>query len=258
MCSALYIPETSRPVPVMIYMHGGGWVLGNYTGVDELVRALVNRSGCAILSIDYSLAPECKHPAALEDVDRALGWVVANGDRWGLNSKCLAVGGDSSGANLAAAASLLYQHRGGPTLTFQLLVYPPLDHNYDNGSYRRYGDGMWSALSRADLIWFHNHYVSQPEELDSPYVSPLQAESLAHMPRTLLICAEVDPLLDESVEYARRLEAAGVPVELKLYSGMFHGFWRMRGMLKEARQAIDYAATKMNEAMMLPLMVHKT
>jgi acetyl esterase len=242
----------------MVYMHGGGWVLGNYTGVDTLVRALVNRSGCAILSIDYRLAPECKHPAALEDVDRALGWVLANGDRWGLDSKSLAVGGDSSGANLAAAVSLLCRDRGGPTLTFQLLVYPCLDHNYDNGSYQRYGDGMWSALSRADVIWFHNHYVSRLEELDSPYVSPLRAKSLAHMPRTLLICAEVDPLLDESVEYARKLDAAEVPAELRVYPGMFHGFWRMRGVLTEACQAIDYAAAGMKEAMMLPLLPRKS
>jgi acetyl esterase len=249
----LYIPESPRPVPVMVYMHGGGWVLGNYTGVDTLARALVNRSGCAILSIDYRLAPEYKYPSALEDVERALEWVVANADQWGLNSKCLAVGGDSSGANLAAAASLLLRDRSGARLAFQLLVYPALDHNYDNRSYQCHGDGISSALSRTDVIWFHNHYVSRPEELDLPYVSPLRAESLAHMPRTLLICAEIDPLLDESVEYARQLEKAGVMVELKVYPGMFHGFWRMRGVLTEASHAIDYAAAKMNEAMRLPL-----
>ena len=232
-----------------------GWVLGNYTGVDTLARALVNRSGCAILSIDYRLAPENKYPAALEDVDRALGWIMANAKQWGLNSKCLAVGGDSSGANLAAAASLLCRDRSRPTLAFQLLVYPALDHNYDNGSYQRYGDGISSALSRADVVWFHSHYVSQPKELDLPYVSPLRAGSLAGMPRTLLICAEIDPLLDESVEYARRLEEAGVPVDLQVYPGMFHGFWRMRGVITEAQQAIDYAAAKMNEAMTLPLLM---
>jgi acetyl esterase len=249
MRAALYIPESPSPVPIMVYMHGGGWVLGSYTGVDTLARALVNRSGCAILSIDYRLAPECKHPAALEDVDRALTWVVANGYQRGLDPKCLAVGGDSSGANLAAAVSLLYRDRGSPTLAFQLLVYPALDHDHDNGSYQRYGDGIWSALSRADVVWFHNQYVNRPEDLDSPYVSPLRAESLACMPPTLLICAEVDPLFDESVEYARQLEAAGVPVELKIYPGMFHGFWRMRGALPEACDAIDHAAAGMKSAM---------
>jgi acetyl esterase len=249
MRAALYIPESPKPAPIMVYMHGGGWVLGNYTGVDTLVRALVNRSGCAMLSIDYRLAPESRYPAALEDVDRALEWVVANGNSLGLDPDCIAVGGDSSGANLAAATSLRLRDQGGPKLAFQLLVYPCLDHNYDNASYQRYGDGMWSALSRADVVWFHNQYVSQPEELDSPYVSPLRAKSLSDMPRTLLICAEVDPLADEAVEYARHLEAAGVPVELNVYPGMFHGFWRMRGVLTEACRAIDYAAASMKKAM---------
>ena len=247
--AVLYVPESPEPAPVMVYMHGGGWVLGNYTGVDTIARALVNRSGCAILSIDYSLAPEHKYPAALEDVYRALEWVVANAEQWGLDSRRLAVGGDSSGANLAAGVSLLCRDRSGPMPVFQLLVYPALDHDYNNGSYQRYGDGVSSALSRADVVWFHNHYVSRSEDLDLPYVSPLRAESLARTPRTLLICAEIDPLLDDSIEYARRLENLGVLVELQVYPGMFHGFWRVRGILPEAREAIDYAAAKLKEAM---------
>lgn len=249
LAAELYRPESSGPLPVMIYLHGGGWVLGNHTGVDALVRTLVNRSGCAILSMDYRLAPEHKYPAALKDVHYALQWMVAHADQWGLDAKRLAVGGDSSGANLAAAVSLLCRDQGGPPLAFQLLVYPVLDHNYRTDSYRRFGDGILSALSCDDVIWFHHHYVHRPEELDLPYVSPLRAESFAHLPRTLLVNAEIDPLLDDSLEYAQRLKQAGVPVELQIYPGMFHGFWRMGGVLAEARQAIEYVAGKLEEAM---------
>jgi acetyl esterase len=245
----LYIPDSPGPVPTMIYMHGGGWVIGNHTSVDELVRALVNRSGCAALSVDYRLAPEHKFPAALNDVQSAISWVIDNASTWGLDRDRLAVGGDSSGANLAAAASLFCRDNGGPPLAFQLLVYPALDRNYLTTSYQSFGDGALSALSTADVMWFHNHYVNRPEDLEDPYCSPLRAESLAGLPPTLLICAEIDPLLDDSVEYAQRLGQVGVPVEMHVYPGMFHGFWRMGGVLAEARQALGLAGERMRHAM---------
>jgi acetyl esterase len=245
----LYIPDSPEPVPTMVYMHGGGWVIGNHTSVDELVRVLVNRSGCAALSVDYRLAPEHKFPAALNDVQSALLWVIDNASTWGLDRNRLAVGGDSSGANLAAAASLFCRDHGGPPLVFQLLVHPALDRNYLTTSYQFFGDGVLSALSTADVMSFHNHYVNRPEDLENPYVSPLRAESLAGLPRTLLICAEIDPLLDDSIEYAQRLGQVGVPVEMHVYPGMFHGFWRMGGVLAEARQALNLAGERMRQAM---------
>ncbi len=245
----LYIPDLPPPVPTLIYMHGGGWIVGDYTSVDGLARTLANRSGCAVLSVDYRLAPEHKFPAALNDVQSAISWVRENADNWGLDRDHLAVGGDSSGANLAAAASLSCRDHGGPPLAFQLLVYPALDANYLSSSYQLFGDGEASALSTADVTWFHNHYVNRPEDLADPYVSPLRAESLAAMPNTLLICAELDPLLDDSIEYARRLEQEGVPVELHIIPGMFHGFWRMAGVLPEAREALNLAAGRLRQAM---------
>jgi acetyl esterase len=235
----LYMPDSVTPLPIMVYMHGGGWVIGDHTAVDSLVRTLVRRSGWAILSIDYRLAPEHRYPAALEDVLYALKWVVASADQWGFDSECVAVGGDSSGANLAAAASLHCRDQAGPQLAFQLLVYPALDHDYQTESYRRFGDGLLSALSRDDAAWFQDQYVHSAEELDSPYVSPLRANSFANLPSTLLICAEIDPLVDEGLEYARRLANEKVPVDVRVYAGMFHGFWRMGGVLDEARKAID-------------------
>lgn len=247
--AALYLPESSVPLPILVYMHGGGFVLGDHTAVDALVRSLANRSGCAILSLDYRLAPEHKYPSALEDVQYALKWAVTNADQWGLQPDRLAVGGDSSGANLAAAASLLCRDQSGPTLAFQLLVYPPLNANYGKPSYQRFGDGSVSALSRADVVWFQNHYVNGADDLRLAYVSPLQAGSFADLPRTLLVLAEIDPLFDDGLEYARRLEEAGVPVDVQIYPGMFHGFWRMGGVLAEARQAIESAANVLRTAM---------
>jgi acetyl esterase len=169
--------------------------------------------------------------------------------KWGLDSNRVAVGGDSSGANLAAAATLLCRDRGDSPIVFQLLVYPALDRNYESSSYQAFGDGTLSALSTADVMWFHNHYVNRPEDLELPHVSPLRAKSLVNLPRTLLICAEIDPLLDDSINYARRLELAGVPVEMQIIPGMFHGFWRMAGVLAEARQALDLAGDRMRHAM---------
>jgi acetyl esterase len=241
----LYVPESSAPVPVLIYMHGGGWVLGQAAGVDSLARMLANGSGCAVLSVNYRLAPEHKYPAALDDVLSAISWVRTNAQHFGINEQRIALGGDSSGANLAAAASLFSRDRGGWRPTFQLLIYPVLDHDYETTSYLAFGDGGQSALSRTDVAWFHDQYVGRPEELDSPYVSPLRAQTLQDLPPTLLICAEVDPLVDENEANARRLEQAGVPVELAIYPGMFHGFWRMAGVLTAGRDAIAYAADRL-------------
>jgi acetyl esterase len=238
----LYIPDARPPLPVMVYMHGGGWAIGNYNLVDPIVRALANRSGCAILSLDYRLAPENKYPAALEDVYDTLRWTAENADRWGFDCERIGVGGDSSGGNLAAAVTLLCRDRGSPALSFQLLVYPALDHLYQNESFQRFGDGLMSVLSCEDVSWFHQLYANTSQELDLPYISPLRAASLASLPQTLLVQAEIDPLFQEGVNYADRLAAAGVRVERKVVPGMFHGFWRAAGVLGEARSAIDEAA----------------
>jgi acetyl esterase len=139
----LYLPESSVPMPVLVYMHGGGWVLGDASLVDSLVRILANGSGCAVLSVNYRLAPEHKYPAAFDDVISALDWVAEHGRRLGLDGQCIAVGGDSSGANLAAAACLMCRDRKGPQVSFQLLVYPPLGLDYASNSYRAFGG--WNA-----------------------------------------------------------------------------------------------------------------
>lgn len=244
----LYLPASSAPTAVLVYMHGGGWVLGGAAGVDSLARSLANGSGCAVLSVDYRLAPEDKYPAALNDVVSAIHWVAENGPAFGIDERQIAVGGDSSGANLATAAALMCRDSGGPSIAFQLLVYGVFDHDYETPSYSAFGDGKESAQSRTDMAWFHRQYLDVGEELDSPYVSPLRAPSLKGLPPTLVICADIDPLLDENRAYARTLEKAGVPAELVIYPGMFHGFWRMGGVLERARHAIDHPATRLGEA----------
>jgi acetyl esterase len=245
----LYLPESSVPVPVLVYMHGGGWVLGEASLVDSLARTLANGSGCAVLSVNYRLAPEHKYPAALDDVISAIHWVGAHTRRFGLDGQRIAVGGDSSGANLAAAACLMCRDREGPQVSFQLLVYPPLGFEYASDSYRAFGDGTQNALSRADLAWFQNKYLSRPDEIELPYVCPLRAETFKRLPPALIICAEVDPLIDENRAYAEKLEQAGVSVELKSFPGMFHGFWRMGGVLADADGAIHYAADRLAAVM---------
>jgi acetyl esterase len=244
----LYVPASSAHVPVLVYMHGGGWVLGGAASVDSLARWLAIGSGCAVLSVDYRLAPEHKYPAALNDVVSALDWAAESGPAFGIDASRIAVGGDSSGANLATAAALVWRERGGPKLAFQLLVYGVFDHDYETPSFRAFGDGDESALSRTDVAWFHRQYVNRAEELDLPYVSPLRTTSLQGLPATLVICAEIDPLLHENREYGRRLEQAGIPVELLVYPGMFHGFWRMGGVLEQAKHAINHAAARLSEA----------
>lgn len=245
----LYIPESCVPTPVMVYMHGGGWVLGDYTLVDSLARRLANQSNCAVLSVYYRLAPKHKFPCALDDVESALLWVRANASQWGLDGDRLAVGGDSSGANLAAAVALKFRDQGDPSLMFQLLVYPVLEYGYQSASYDRFGDGDLSLLSSADVKWFHHNYVNHPQELNLPYLCPLRAQSFTGLPPTCLICAEIDPLLDDAIAFAGHLMEAGVPVEMKTYAGMFHGFWRAGGVLSSANQAIDDAAFRMREAL---------
>jgi acetyl esterase len=199
--------------------------------------------------VNYRLAPEHKYPAAFNDVISAIDWVAEHGDRFGLDGQRIAVGGDSSGGNLAAAACLMCRDREGPRVGFQLLVYPPLGLDYGANSYSAFGDGMESALSRSDIAWFQNQYLNRPEEIELPYVCPLRAETFKRLPPALIICAEIDPLIDENRAYAEKLEQAGVPVELKIFPGMFHGFWRMGGALADAGRAIHYAADRLAAVM---------
>ena len=237
----LYLPEGDRPVPVVVYFHPGGWALGTYEDIDTPVRALVNRSGCAVLSVNYRLAPEHKYPAAVHDAYAAVKWASRNGEQYGFDGQRIAVMGDSAGGTLAAVASMRARDENGPAIQLQVMVYPVLDHDYETDSYRQFGSS-WGVLTRTDMIWFHCHYVSHPDHLDQPYASPLRCADLTGLPEAFIILAEADPLRDEGLRYAERLRQAGVPTQAKVYPGMVHGFWLLGGVIPQGLAAIDDAA----------------
>ena len=239
----LYMPEGVRPLPIIVYFHGGGWIGGDYSNIDAPVRVLANRSGSAILSVNYRLAPECKYPAALDDAYTAVTWASREGRTFGWDASKLAVAGDSVGGNLAAAVALRSRDQNGPAIAFQLLVYPILDHDYETESYGLFG--TWGVLTRTDSTWYHCHYVNHPDELDLPYVSPLRCRDLTSLPEALILLPEADPLRDEGLLYAKRLEEAGVRAKAKVYAGSIHGFWQFGALMPEAWTAIDYAAEAM-------------
>ena len=242
----IYTPAGSGPFPVLVYFHGGGWVLCNIETHDPVCRTLANAAECIVVSVDYRLAPEAKFPAAADDCYAATQWVmnsahVINGD-----ASRVAVGGDSAGGNLAAVVALIARDRGAPTPIFQLLVYPVTDHLRDTPSSRENKDGYF--LTGDDMVWFWNHYLSNGADAANPYACPLRAESLAGLPSALVITAEFDPLRDEGEMYAGRLREAGVKAGSVRYDGMIHGFFSMAGVLEQGKDALALAAAELRSA----------
>jgi len=243
----VYTPAGPTPQPVVVFYHGGGWVIGSIDSHDATARALANRSGCTVVSVEYRLAPEHKFPAAAEDSYAATVWVAEHAAECGGDPTRLAVAGDSAGGNLAAVVALLARERGGPRIAFQLLVYPVTDCNYDTGSYTANAEGYF--LTKASMVWFWDHYLSSAADAANPVASPLRAESLAGLPPALVITAEFDPLRDEGEAYAKRLEAAGVPVVCTRYDGVIHGFFGMGDALDKARAAQQQAGEALRSAL---------
>jgi len=223
---------------VLLWFHGGGWVIGDLDTADPTCRALANRSGAVVVSVDYRLAPEHPAPAALDDCMEALLWTVANAEVLGADVSRVAVGGDSAGGNLAALLCQRSLAEFGPDIDFQLLVYPVTDLTLSHGSIDENAEGYF--LTKATMEWFVDCYLGDSDPKD-PSVSPLHAPSLAGLPRALVITAEYDPLRDEGEAYAARLEEAGVPTELVRYDGQIHGFFGMATMLDDGRHALDAA-----------------
>jgi acetyl esterase len=241
-----YSPGGPGPHPALVYYHGGGWVIGDLYTHDGLCRSLSAAAGCAVLSVDYRLAPEAKYPVPVEDSYAALLWIVANAGRLGIDRRRIAVGGDSAGGNLATVMALLARDRRGPALALQVLIYPVTDHDLDTVSYRENATGY--VLTRDAMRWVWDHYLAHEAQGREPYASPLRAPSLAGLPPALVITAEYDPLRDEGEAYAARLRDAGVPVTLTRYPGMFHGFVRLTKFLDQARTAVDEIAGSVQKA----------
>ena len=238
----VYTPEGRGTLPVLVYFHGGGWVIGTFETHDGVCHHLAKQSQAVVVSVDYRLAPEHKFPAAAEDCYAATCWVAGNAATLGADAKRLAVGGDSAGGNLAAVVSLMARDRGKPKIAFQLLVYPVTDHAYDTPSYRDNADGY--LLTRNAMVWFWNHYLGGESDSANPYASPLRAASFAGLPPAMVVTAELDPLRDEGEAYAEKLRQAGIPVKHKRYDGLIHGFFSMTGVFEQAKQAVADAATE--------------
>jgi len=243
----VYRPAGVGPHPVLVFYHGGGWVIGDLYTHDGICRSIVNAAGCAVASVDYRLAPEFKYPTPVDDSYAGLLWVVANATRLGLDAARVAVGGDSAGGNLAAVMALMARDRRGPRLLLQILVYPVTNYDFNTISYRENATGF--VLSTEDMRWFWRHYLSREEQGREPLVSPLLAKSLADLPPALVITAGCDPLRDEGEAYAGRLRDAGVAVTLTQYSGMFHGFLRMTRILDQSRILLDEIATALRKSL---------
>jgi acetyl esterase len=236
----VYRPDVAGPLPVLVYLFGGGWVLGTVDTSDALCRTLTNSVGCLTVSIGYRLAPEDPFPAAVEDCYAGLRWVADHAADLGGDPKRLAVAGDSAGGNLAAVTALLARERGGPALSGQVLVYPTTDYTSDSPSMRENTDPYF--FNQTSVGWYWEHYLRASDDGYDPLASPLLAHDLSGLPPALVITAEFDPIRDQGEEYAKRLSGAGVPVEQTRYRGMVHGFFSMGGELDAGRRAVEQVA----------------
>jgi acetyl esterase len=243
----VYTPDGSSPFPVLVYFHGGGWVICNLDTHDSLCRALANAASCVVASVDYRLAPEHPFPAAAEDAYAATRWIADNAPQINVNPTRIAVGGDSAGGNLAAVVSLMLRDKKGPPLRYQVLIYPVVNlSSFDTNSYREHGEGY--ILTRDSMEFYRGHYVKNEEDAKNAYASPLLAEDLHGLPPALVIAAEIDVLTDEAEAYAHRLKKAGVPVTYSCHKGMIHPFLSLIGVVDRAKDGIDEIARVLRTA----------
>jgi acetyl esterase len=243
----VYRPDGTGPLPVLVYFYGGGWSLGTLDTCDGVCRMIANAAGCVTVATGYRLAPEDKFPAAVEDCHAGARWVAEHAAELGADATRLAVGGDSSGGNLAAAVALRARDLGGPAIAHQLLVYPNTDHQAGTRSMREFADEYF--FNPASVRWYWGMYLAAPEDGANPLASPLRAGDLSGLPPATVITAEHDPLRDEAELYAAKLQAAGVPAEIIRYDGMMHGFFTMVGVLDTAREAVLEAAVRLRAAL---------
>jgi len=210
--------------PVFIFIHGGGWVLGDYPTHRRLVRDLVVESGAVAVFPDYTPSPEAKYPVAINQIYAATQWVAEHGNEIGVNGKNLAVAGNSVGGNMATVTALMAKDKNGPKIKFQLLLWPVTDANFETASYNQFSEGRF--LTKNMMIWFWNNYLPEKEKRNDIYASPLKAnvDQLKGLPPALVQTAENDVLRDEGEAYARKLNEAGVPVTLTRYEGLIHDY----------------------------------
>lgn len=230
----IYTPR-ELPSSALLYIHGGGWVIGNPRTHDDMCRVLCQRGQTLVASVDYRLSPEHKFPAALHDCYAALRWLAENH-----RDLRLTVAGDSAGGNLAAALALYARDQGGPALHQQFLIYPVTNFGFDTASYHQCAEGF--GLMRDAMRYFWNAYLAQPADGSGAYASPLQAPDLRGLPPALIQTAQYDVLRDDGEAYAARLHRAGVPVRCTRYLGVHHGFLQFAGVFQQGRVALQEIA----------------
>ena len=240
----LYAPDAGV-LPVLLYFHGGGFTVGSIASHDVLCRELSRLANCAVISVDYRLAPAHKFPTAANDAWDALQWLTAHAARLGLDGRCIAVGGDSAGGTLAAMSAVLARD-AGIRLALQLLFYPGCAAHQDTPSHKKFAQGF--VLGEAQITWFFNQYIRSPADRDDWRFSPLNVSDVDGVAPAWIGLAECDPLVDEGVMYADKLRAARVPVDLEIYRGVTHEFIKMGRVIPEARHAHHDAARALGGA----------
>ena len=244
----LYRPlGASAVLPLLVYFHGGGWVVGSVALSDPPCRALANASGCAVLSVEYRLAPEHRYPAAADDAYAATAWAADHARELGIDPRRIAVSGSSAGGNLAAVVTLMARERRGPRIALQLLYVPVTDHDFETASYRAYATG--NGLTLSGMRWFWDHYLPDVTRRNEPHASPLRAPDLRGLPPAIVVTAECDPLRDEGKAYAERLRAAGAAVTYLEYAGMVHGFMSWSSVVPAGRRAFAEVGSAMRKAL---------
>ncbi|MYL70495.1 alpha/beta hydrolase fold domain-containing protein [Halobacillus litoralis] len=240
----IYTPEGEGPFPVLVYFHGGGWVFGNIDSSNNICRYFSCHAKTVIVSVDYRLAPEHKYPAAFHDALDAITWVSNEAGHWNTDSHRLAVGGESSGGNLAAASAIYFMDKPGIEISHQFLITPVLDYNFDTESYR---SNYTYNLTNEKMKWFFQHYLNREEEGRDVFVSPLRLKKMAGLPPTIMVTAEYDPLREEAFAYAEELHASGVTVTHHHFDDLVHSFINMAGVVDRSAEALESITRTLKE-----------
>jgi acetyl esterase len=237
----IYVPEGKGPFPGVVFLHGGGWVIGDLDTHDKICRVISRGAGAVVVSVDYRRAPEHRFPAALEDGFDATCWAADHAAALGIDPRKLVIAGDSAGANMVAVIAIKARDAKRPALALQVLVYPVIDMtSFDTASHREFAEDHF--LTRALMERFARDYLPSAADRKTPDASPRFAADLSGLPRALVITAECDPLRDEGEAYAKRMQDAGVPVTSTRYAGMIHPFLHFLGVTPSAHKALEQVA----------------
>jgi acetyl esterase len=241
------LPASAGALPVLVYFHGGGWVIGDLDTHDVLCRDLALKSGCAVVSVDYRLAPEFPFPVPVDDCLAATRWVQQHAGDLNVDPTRIAVGGDSAGGKLAAVIAIAARNAKDLPISFQLLIYPATDQRFNTRSYQVNGQGY--LLTSDSMTYFRGHYIADTKHYLDWRASPLLADDLSGLPPALVLVAGYDPLRDEGVAYAQRLSEAGNKATLMSFERQIHGFITMGRVINEANEAVEVCAAALKRAL---------